>query len=429
MSEIIGLRRHYNADIATKTKSALPQHVTVSGMCSVCTGCGQCEIGQKAKTGRTLFPEPFGAAQFAAEKRLPNIKDIQILPEMWGESNFFPEVSTETEVGGFKCSVPVTIAALGSTKVASSKGDVLSEGAALAGIPRVIGENVFASFGKKGLKRMIESFLDNYQKKGAIIVQANVIDQKLGVPELAVELGAHAVELKYGQGAKQGLGGEIRFKDEKLVKKFKKYGYMVLNHWNGSYERHVYPGDITKKGLRDTLVKYSELGVPLWIKVAIGRGIKEFLKECQRIKKEEKVPLTCVTIDGHGGGTGMSPWLIMNETCLPSITILPIIREIKPDFDVIVAGGFTSGVDVAKAMMLGADGVAMGRAMVVAGTVNGKKGIVNFVNAIKEELQMIATVERVKEVSKLKGRTKNLLALTEEAGRLFGIGSEARKIL
>ena len=125
----------------------------------------------------------------------------------------------------------------------------------------------------------------------------------------------------------------------------------------------------------------------------------------------------------------MSPWLIMNETCLPSITILPIIREIKPDFDVIVAGGFTSGVDVAKAMMLGADGVAMGRAMVVAGTVNGKKGIVNFVNAIKEELQMIATVERVKEVSKLKGRTKNLLALTEEAGRLFGIGSEARKIL
>jgi len=156
------LRRHYNWDIATKTSSAHPEHSSESGLCSVCIICGKCEIGIKAKTGRTVFPEPFGTAQFAAEKRLPNLEDIQILPELFGDGIFFPNVNTEVEIGGLPCSIPVAIAALGSTKVASNKGDVLSEGAAKAGIIRVIGENVFASFGKEKLKKMIESFLDNY---------------------------------------------------------------------------------------------------------------------------------------------------------------------------------------------------------------------------------------------------------------------------
>ena len=423
------LRRHYNADIVTKTKLSFPEHPSPSGMCSVCTMCGQCEIAKKAKTGRTLFPQPFGVAQFGAEKKIPDINDIQILAEMWGEGYFFPEIETEVEIGGFKCSIPVAIAALGSTKVASGKADSLSEGAALAGIPRVIGENVYASFGKEGLKRMIKPFLDNYQGKGAIVVQANVVDQKLKVPEMAVELGAHAIELKLGQGAKQGLGGEIRFEGKETAEKYRKYGYLVIEKEDGSYERHVNPGSITKEGLKEMLVKYSELGVPLWIKIAIGRGLSELLEELERIKKEEKVPLECVTIDGHGGGTGMSPWLVMNETCFSSLSILPKIREMKPDFDVLVAGGLTSGIDVAKAMMLGADGAAMGRAMLIASATNGSEGIVNFVKALKEELQMIATIQRVKHVSQLKGRVQNLLALTEEAGRAFGIEYDSKKII
>jgi len=119
----------------------------------------------------------------------------------------------------------------------------------------------------------------------------------------------------------------------------------------------------------------------------------------------------------------------MNETCFSSLSILPKIREIKPDFDVLVAGGLTSGIDVAKAMMLGSDGAAMGRALLIASATNGSEGIVNFVKALKEELQMIATIQRVKHVSQLKGRVQNLLALTEEAGRAFGIEYDSKKII
>jgi hypothetical protein len=420
-AEIKGLRRHLNAELATKTKLAFPQHATMSGICSTCAREGMCEIGYKARSGRTLFPEPFGTHQFGAEKRLPNIEDIQILPELFGEAQFFVNVKTETKIGGFNCSLPIAIAALGSTKVASNIANELSVGAAKAGIPRVIGENVLASFGKDGLKKMIKPYLDNYNGKGAIVVQANIHDQKMKVPEIAIELGAHAIELKYGQGAKQGLGGEIKFDKKEDVEKYRKYGYLVIENQDGTYQRHSFPGSMTEKSLKETLVKYSELNVPIWIKISMGRDIVKFLEICNRIKKEEKVPLKCITIDGHGGGTGMSPWLIMEETNAPSITVLQHLKEIKPEFDVLVAGGFTNGVDVSKAMMMGANGVAMGRAMVIAASANGADGVVNLTKAIKEEMQMIATMLRCDDLNKIKNRRENLLALSSEAAEMFGL--------
>ncbi|MCW1296504.1 MAG: alpha-hydroxy-acid oxidizing protein [Candidatus Parvarchaeota archaeon] len=420
-NQIKGLRRHLNAELATKTKLAFAEHATTSGICSTCAREGMCEIGYKARTGRTLFPEPFGTHQFGAEKRIPGLEEIQILPELFGKGQFFNNVKTEVKIGSFECSLPIAVAAIGSTKVASDIAVEISKGAALAGIPRVIGENVLATFGKEGLKKMIQSFLDNYKDKGAIIVQANFHDQKMKVPEIAVELGAHAVELKFGQGAKQNLGGEIKFERKEDVEKYKKYGYLVVENQDNTYQRHSFPGDITEESLRETLIRYSALDVPIWIKISVGRDIVKFIELCNDIKRKENIPLECITVDGHGGGTGMSPWLIMEETNMPSIIILQHIQKIKPKFDVLVAGGFTNGVDVAKAMMMGASGVAMGRAMIIAASVAKENGILNFTKAIREELQMISTVLRCDNVNKIKNKRENLIALSKDAAELFGL--------
>jgi len=255
---------------------------------------------------------------------------------------------------------------------------------------------------------------------GGVVVQANPVDQKLRVPETAVKLGAHGIELKIGQGAKQGLGGEIKFFDVKDVKKYEGYGYMVIPRKDGSFERHTPPGSLSKENLRELLIKYSALEVPIWIKIGVGRDIIKFLKLCQKIKKKDKVLLQAVTIDGHGGGTGMSPWILMNEICLPSISILSKVSNMNFDFDVLVAGGFANGVDVAKALMLGADGVAMARPMIIS-SVNGSDGIVNYVKSMKEELQMVAATQRLNSVKKLKNRRNNLVALSPESAILFNL--------
>ncbi len=421
---ITRFRRHKNASAITKTRLTYEEVASQSGICAVCIKDGLCEIGQKAKTGRTVFPKPFGVAQFGAEKRLPNIEDIQILPELFGENIIFRKVNTEIEIGGFKSTIPVAVAGMGSTKVASSNWQALMSGAAKAGIPIVIGENVLATFGRDGLEERIKLFLEHYKGKGAVIVQGNVIDQKLGIFEIAKEAGAHGIEIKLGQGAKQGLGGEIEFEGDDIAKKYEEMGYAIIKIGERKYQRHTPPGSLSEEGIRDLLIKYSELEMPIWIKTGFGQGIFRLVETLQKIKEEQGIPLQCLTVDGFGGGTGMSPWLIMNEMNIPSAALFS--REIKVDFDILLAGGYNDGLDVAKAMMLGAKGVAMGRAFLIAAQVDKENGIVNFVEALKEELQMVSATQKVWDVKDIIGKRENLFALSKEAAELFNIKNELR---
>lgn len=413
-----GLRRQKNASDATGTKLTRPKQVSQSGLCSVCTKDAICEVGKKAKTGRPLFPEPFGTGQFGAEKRMPNLEDIQILPELYGESINFKKVNTETTLGGFKVKVPLVIAAMGSTNVAHYKGYELAAGAAKAGIVCVVGENMLQTHGKEGVLKRVQPFLDNYDGYGAMIVQGNIIDIKQGIFEFGKELGAHGIEIKLGQGAKQCMGGEIHFKDEEQAKKYKELGYEVIKCEDG-YERHTPPGGLNKEDLKQTISKYKGLGLPIWIKIGAGKGLLQLVKDLIEIKNELGQP-QCLTIDGFGGGTGMSPWLIMNEMNVPSAYYLQEIMKMNPNFDIVIAGGYIDGADVAKGMMMGAKGVAMGRPFLIA-TAIGDKGVANFANAIKEELQMISSTLRKDDASKIIGLRDNLVALSSDAAKRFGL--------
>lgn len=421
-----GNRYHKNADITSNTALLNAEHESNSGICSVCVNCGSCEIGIRAKTGHTIFPSPFGIAQFGAEKRMASLQDIQIIPELIGEGVFFTKVNTSFKIGCFNVSSPVSIASMGSTKIAHSHGEALAMGAAIAGIPCVIGENVYSTYGLVGLKDRIKPFIDTYinsaDKKGAIIVQANFEDSKLGVPEKAVEFGAKAIELKLAQGSKTGLGGEITFEGDENANKYASMGYEIVKNPDGKYQRHSNPGDILPEKIKEKIVNYANLGVPIWLKLAFGKGIINLLKYFDDLKKKENLPIDVVTVDGFGGGTGMSPWLIMNECSLPSITILKHLKNLS--FDLLVAGGFSNGIDVAKALMLGAKGVSMGRSMLIAANTNPKDGIKNYIDSINEDLKLICATQRVKNVTDLISRRDNLVALNSYAAELFGLKKE-----
>jgi hypothetical protein len=93
----------------------------------------------------------------------------------------------------------------------------MAVGAAISGIMVVAGENICgmdreAEF-KNGkissspeLERRVNSFRRFYDSIGGIVVQANVEDTNLGVPEYAIQkLGVEIFELKWGQGAKKSV--------------------------------------------------------------------------------------------------------------------------------------------------------------------------------------------------------------------------------
>ena len=430
------LRRHVNFDIVSRTKLAFPEHQAVSGLCSLCTKEGFCEIGLKAKTGRTIFPEPFGSAQFGAEKKIPHLEDIQILPELFGEGVFFKEVKTHCKIGGFKATLPLVVAAMGSTKVADVNTKTLSIGAAKSGIPRVLGENILATYGKERLKEDIENYKNAQEKYGGILVQVNRVEKDMGIVEKAMEYGADGIEIKLGQGAKQGLGGEVKFTEKEKVEKYKEMGFYILEEREGRYERHAPPGSLIHEKLKDDLIKLSEYEKPIWIKIGMGRGIIKLIEFLEEIKNENSIRIEAITIDGLPGGTGMSPWLIMNETSIASLSVFSSLRK-KISFDIILAGGFSTGIDIAKALMLGANAVAMGRPFLIAANFRKfaelseeKKnasewsGVVNFTSALKEELQMVCATQRVKDVNQLIGRKQNLYPLSIEAAKMFGLSFE-----
>jgi len=357
------------------------------------------------------------------------MNEIQILPELFGKQAMFHQINVDSKIGSFRVRAPVVMAAMGSTKVANTAGPSLSKGAGLAGIPMVIGENMLASHGKAGLKARMQPYLDNREKGyGALVVQGNGVDINMGVFEAGNELGADAVEVKLGQGAKQNLGGEITFTEPKDAEKYKKMGYHVVKNPDGTYQRHTPVGALDEKALTNAYLKAAETDLPIWVKIAIGRGIVKFIEMTEKIKKQHGLKIEVMTIDGHGGGTGMSPWLIMEETSLPSATVLPALKK-KPSFDIVLAGGYNDGFDVAKAMMLGARGAAMGRAFLIAGKVTPDVGVKNFVEALREELEMVCATQRITDVLDLQGRRNNLVALSKGASDLFGLTAESKKVL
>ena len=154
----------------------------------------------------------------------------------------FPAVDVTAEIGvkdKVKLSFPAFTGALGSTEIARVHWESMAIGAAISGIIIVCGENVCGMDPHAEIKggrvvrspemeRRVKIFKKWYQGKGDIIVQANVEDGRLGVPEYVIEkLGVEFFELKWGQGAKN-IGGEVKLHTLERAQLLRSRGYIVL---------------------------------------------------------------------------------------------------------------------------------------------------------------------------------------------------------
>jgi glutamate synthase domain-containing protein 2 len=107
------------------------------------------------------------------------------------------------------------------------------------------------------------------------------------------------------------------------------------------------------------------------------------LARAMKYASEAKIDL--LTIDGAGGGTGMSPWRMMNEWGIPTIYLQSLMyryaRRLEENGafvpDIGMAGGFSLEDHVFKAIALGAPyvkGVCMGRATMIPAMVGKNVG-------------------------------------------------------
>lgn len=389
-----------NRTAATGTKTRTGDAVLpMSGMCVTCLdGCpGFCEIGKSAYRGpECIYPQPYGLITAGCQKEYPvdfthfNITG-SISSHHQKEYDLFLNVNLETQMGrdnGLKLKLPIICTGLGSTKVATTHFESLGAGAAMCGTGIVIGENVAgmddASTITNGkitdspdLVRRFKSFKDRQRDGyGFIAIQANQEDWRLGVLEYSLaKLGADAVELKWGQGAKN-IGGEVKLTSLEKAKKMKSRGYVVIpdpddpvtqeafkNKTIEGFERHTRIGAISDylpraiegfmndvQHLRDAGARYIFLKTGSYRPSDLARAIK--FSSLARID--------VLTIDGSGGGTGMSPWRMMNEWGIPTVYIAAMTYnyckrladrgEYVPD--IVLAGGLTFEDHIFKAFAL-----------------------------------------------------------------------------
>ncbi len=416
-----------NASPATLTKNRTDP-CPVSGLCVTCIdGCpGPCEVAKSAIRGsEVIYPAPFGVITTGSQKNYPvDLSHFNIMGTTIGavgieadsDKAIFRNVNLETRIGqgkGLRLKVPWFTCALGSTRIAKDNWKELAIGAAISGTMQVIGENVCGmdvnsklSNGKVGHSPELEWRVKMYNEwreegYGAIAVQANIEDTRLGVLEYAItDLEVDAVELKWGQGAKD-IGGEVKIKDLTKAQLLKRRGYLVLpdpedpdvieafkkRHFR-EFERHSRVGMVTREDFVNKVKELRGLGAKY---IFLKTGAYRPADVARAVKFSSMARIDLLTVDGAGGGTGMSPWRMMNEWGIPSVEIWTLtykyadILAKKGEYvpSIAFAGGITMEDHIFKALALGAPyvkAVGMARAPLTAAMVSKNVGL-----RIKEE--------------------------------------------
>jgi len=480
--------------------------------------------------GRELiYPGPFGEITAGGDKDYPlDYSHLNICGYAMGAKGLpkgvegnpdtatFPAVDTETQYGWdkkVKMRAPVFTGALGSTEIARKNWEHFAIGAAISGVTIVCGENVCGidpelEFDSKGkvksapdMDRRIALYKKFHEGYGEILVQMNVEDTRLGVAEyLRKKHKLNTIELKWGQGAKC-IGGEIKVNSLERALELKKRGYIVtpdptLSAVQTAYkagaikefERHSRLGFVTEDAFFEEIKRLRDLG---YERITLKTGAYPMRELAMAIKYSAEAKIDLLTIDGAPGGTGMSPWRMMEEWGIPTFYLQAMTFDICEKLsakgvripDLAIAGGFSAEDHIFKVLSMGAPyvkAVCMGRALMIPGMVGknighwlegkdlpstvsrfgkvpeeifvcykeleekygkdmkeiplGAVGIYSYAQKLKVGLQQLMAGSRNFNLSTI--TRKDVLSLTEEAAKVSGIPyvmdayrEEAEKVL
>jgi glutamate synthase domain-containing protein 2 len=422
-------------------------------------GCkGGCETWLASFRGReVLYPRPFGEITAGADKSYPvdyshlNIQGYASgakgLPDGAAgnsDNTVFSGVNVETQYGWerkVRMALPIFTGALGSTEIARRNWEHFAIGAAISGVTLVCGENVCGIdpqlvLDKNGkitscpeMDRRIGIYKRFHNGYGELLVQMNVEDTRFGVAEYVLNKhGLDTIELKWGQGAKC-IGGEIKVKELERATNLKKRGYVVLPdptlpdvqqaYQQGAikeFERHSRLGFVSREGFLAEIARLRKVGFK---RITLKTGAYSAVELAQALRYGAEAKLDLITIDGAGGGTGMSPWPMMNEWGIPTFYLEALTHQFCQTLtargirvpDLAIAGGFSTEDGVFKAIAMGSPyikAVCLGRAFMIPGMVGN-----NIAQWLKE-----SNLPRT--VSKYGNAAEEIFVCYEELKQKFG---------
>lgn len=211
---------------------------------------------------------------------------------------------------------------------------------------------------------------------------------------------ADGIEIKMGQSAKAGLGG--------LLPGNKVKGDIAtvrgLNEGEEARSPARFPDINSLQDMAERIqwIRSINPDIPIGIKFAASRIEAD-------IQAAVQLDVDWITLDGRAGGTGAAGKHVKDNICVPTVFAIPRARQWlnangHHDVKLIVTGGFRTAPDVAKAIALGADAVALATAAMMAigcqqyracSSDNCPVGIATQKMALRERFDVTTSAERL----------------------------------
>ena len=308
------------------------------------------EIQRAAKTGI------YDIRGFGAKRDIPTFDDLVFLgasTSRYPLEGYREKCNTEVVLGNrfaknpIHLKTPITIAGMSFGSLSAQAKESLGRGASIAGTSTTTGDGGMTPEERSHSKTLVYQYLPS--RYGM-----NPDDLRR----------ADAIEIVLGQGAKPGGGGML------LGQKISPRVAQMRNLPEGIDQRSAcrHP-DWT--GPDDLEIKIQELREitnwekPIYVKVGATRVFYD-------VTLAVKAGADVVVVDGMQGGTAATQDVFIEHVGIPTLPAVRMAVEALLEMDMhrkvqlIVSGGIRSGADVAKALALGADAVAIGTAALIA---------------------------------------------------------------
>lgn len=244
--------------------------------------------------------------------------------------------------------IPVTIAGMSFGALSANAKEALGRGASAVGTSTTTGDGGMTPEERGQSKNLVYQYLPS--RYGM-----NPDDLRK----------ADAIEVVLGQGAKPGGGGMLL--GQKITERVAAMRTLPVGIDQRSASRHpdwTGPDDLTVKIAE--LREITDWRVPIYVKIGASRP---YYDTALAVKAGADV----VVLDGMQGGTAATQQVFIEHVGIPTLAAIgPAVAALqdlgmhRTGVQLIVSGGIRTGADVAKAMALGADAVAIGTAALIA---------------------------------------------------------------
>jgi len=291
-----------------------------------------------------------------AKRRLPGFDDLVFLGASLSRyplEGYREKCSTKTVLGTrfaskpIELATPITIAGMSFGALSARVKEALGRAATALGTSTTTGDGGMTSEERESSKTLVYQCLPS--RYGF-----NPDDLRR----------ADAIEIVIGQGAKPGGGGMLL--GQKVNPRVAAMRTLPAGVDQRSASRHP---DWT--GPDDLVIKINELREitdwekPIYVKVGATRVLHD-------VKLAVHAGADVIVVDGMQGGTAATQTVFIEHVGIPTLAAVRQAVEAIDDLNMrgkvqlIVSGGIRTGADVAKALAMGADAVAIGQGVLMA---------------------------------------------------------------